>query len=137
MLRPRITVQFDKIKLIATVRYIGAVDGDQVVREVLGAYRTTDQAWAYDCIWDLSRHTGVVGIQDNDALAHGWKAITGGRDAGRYTAVVSTDPLIDARLPLTRRLFPFRTVALFATVEAARGWIEASRAEATSDIAAV
>jgi hypothetical protein len=136
MLRPRIGFQIDETQRMVTVRYIGAIDGDQVVREVLGAYQGLDRAWEYDCIWDLSRHAGVVGIRHNDALAQGWKNITGGRDAGRLTAVVSTDPLIDARLPLTQVMFPFRTVALFGNVEAARAWIEATRAEVTTDISA-
>ncbi len=136
MLRPRIGFQADEAERIVTVRYIGAIDGEQVVREVLEAFGALDRAWEYDCIWDLTRHAGVVGIRSNDALSHGWKNIAGGRDAGRLTAVVSTDPLIDARLPLTQTMFPFRTVALFGTVDAARRWIEATRAEVSSDISA-
>lgn len=127
MLRPRISFQTDEAQRIVTVRYVGAVDGDQVVREVLGFFRALDKAWEYDCIWDLTRHTGWVEIRHIDDLSDGWKAITGGRDAGRYTAVVSLDPLVDVRLPLTQRMFPFRTVALFGTSETAWSWIEASR----------
>ena len=136
MLRPRISVQVDEAQRIVTARYIGAVHGDQVVDEVLSVYRTLDKAWEYDCIWDLSRHAGWVEIRHNEALAQGWKNIAGGRDAGRLTAVVSCDPLIDVRLPLTQVMFPFRTVALFGTVEAARLWIEAMRAESVADVSA-
>ena len=136
MLRPRISFHADETRRIATVRYIGAVHGDQVIDEVLSAFRTLDKAWEYDCIWDLSRHEGWVEIRHNDGLAQGWKTIAGGRDTDRLTAVVSIDPLIDARLPLTRAMFPFRTVALFGAVEAARLWIEATRAETPADVSA-
>ena len=134
MLRPRIVFQADEAQRIVSVRYIGAVDGDQVVSEVLGFFRALDKAWAYDCIWDLTRHTGWVEIRHIDELSDGWKAITGGRDTGRYTAVVSLDPLVDVRLPLTQRMFPFRTVALFGEAEVARQWIETARNEPAANI---
>ncbi len=136
MLRPRIGFQVDKAQNIVTVRYIGAVHGDQVVSEVLGAFRALDGAWEHDCIWDLTRHTGWVEIRHIDALSEGWRNIAGGRDAGRFTAVVSVDPLIDVRLPLTQAMFPFRTVGLFGTVEAARAWIEARRNDIAEDVTA-
>jgi len=130
MLRPRVSFLIDEPERIVTVRYVGALNGDQIVPEMLAAYRGLERAWEYDCIHDLRRHEGRVEIRDNEALGRGWQEVCGGRDAGRRTAIVSNDPLIDARLPLTQRMFPFRVVALFGTVEAARVWIAESRAEA-------
>ena len=129
MLRPRVSVTLDPSTRIATVRYVGAINGDVIVPEVLRLYGALDRPWTYDCIWDMRRHTGSTETRDNEALARGWQAMCGGRDIGRYTAILSSDPLIAARLPLTQRLFPFRTLAVFGTVEAARGWLEAARTE--------
>ena len=136
MLRARIGFHVDEIEKIVTVRYVGQIDGERAVPEVLTAFRALSQPWDYDCIWDLSRHEGKVEIRDNDALALEWQSLCGGRDAGRMTAVVSLDPLIDVRLPLTQRLFPFRTIALFGTVAAARVWMQSARAEAVVGVSA-
>ena len=129
MLRPRVSVSVDGPTRIATVRYVGAINGDAIVPEVLRLYGALERPWAYDCIWDMSRHTGHTETRDNEALARGWQAICGGRDLGRYTAIVSADALIGARLTLTQRLFPFRTLAVFAKIDAARAWLETARAE--------
>ena len=136
MLRPRVSVHIDEARRIATVRYVGAINGDRIIPEVLAAYGALERPWEFDCVWDMRRHTGRTEIRDNEALSRGWLNLCGGRDAGRLTAVVSSDPLIDARLPLTQQLFPFRTVALFGTVEAAWDWIETSRVEPLVDITA-
>jgi len=130
MLRPRVSVSVDESGRIATVRYVGAINGDVIVPEVLRLYGALDRPWDYDCIWDMRRHTGSTETRDNETLARGWQSICGGRDIGRHTAIVSTDPLISARLTLTQRLFPFRTLAVFGSVEAARSWLEAARAGA-------
>ena len=129
MLRPRVSVTVDPFTRIATVRYVGAINGDVIIPEVLRLYGALERPWEYDCIWDMRRHTGRTETRDNEALARGWQAICGGRDIGRYTAIVSDDALIGARLPLTQRLFPFRTLAVFATVEMARAWLETARAD--------
>ena len=136
MLRPRVGFAVDPTDLIVTVRYIGAIGGDHIVPAVLKGFAAVERAWDYDCIFDLSRHDGLVEIRDNDALARGWLNLTGGRDAGRRTAVVSSDPLIDARLPLIQPMFPFRTLMTFASVEAARGWLLASRTEEARGVSA-
>ncbi len=130
MLRPRVSVTVDESARIATVRYVGAINGDVIIPEVLRLYGAIEQPWDYDCIWDMSRHTGHTETRDNEALARGWQAICGGRDLGRHTAIVSVDALIGARLTLTQRLFPFRTLAVFGKIDAARAWLETARADA-------
>lgn len=136
MLRPRVGFTVDQTDRIVTVRYIGAIGGDAIIPAVLGGFSAVEHVWKYDCIFDLSRHNGLVELRDNDALGRGWLNLSGGRDAGRLTAVVSNDPLIDARLPLIQPMFPFRTLMTFASVEAARTWILASRTEAETGASA-
>lgn len=130
MLRARVGFHIDEAHRLVTVRYVGAICGDEIVPRMEAAYRALDRAWRYDCIHDLRRHTGRMDIRDNEALAECWHEVAGGRDVGRCTAIVSSDPLVDARLPLTQKLFPFRSLAVFGTLEAARSWIETVRAEA-------
>ncbi len=129
MLRPRVSVTVDLAARIATVRYVGAINGDVIIPEVLRLYGALDRPWEYDCLWDMRRHTGHTETRDNEALARGWQAICGGRDIGRLTAILSGDPLIEARLKLTQRLFPFRTLEVFPTIEAGRAWIDSVRAD--------
>ena len=136
MLRPRVGFHVDEAHRIATVRYIGAINGDRVVPDVLRAFRALERAWEYDCVFDLTRHDGFVEIGDGDVLDCGWQDICNGRDIGRHTAVVSVDPLIGARLPLLQGLFPFRTVKMFGSADAARAWICDQRKQSSNASAA-
>ncbi len=129
MLRPRVGFHVDESQHLLTVRYVGDICGDEILPKMLAACHALDKAWRFDVIHDLRRHTGRMDIRDNEAFAQGWRAICGGRDAGRCTAIVSNDPLVDARLPLTQAMFPGRTVAVFGTNESARAWIDTVRAE--------
>ena len=132
MLRARVGFHVDETHKIVTVRYIGAIDGDEIVPQVLDGFAGLERPWDYDCIWDMTRHQGRIDIRDNEILGRGWQELCGGRDTGRRTAVVSSDALIDARLTVSQRLFPFRTIALFGTLESARAWLGEPRADSSA-----
>jgi hypothetical protein len=129
MIRARIAFRADPARRLIVVRYIGDLNGDQICCEMMDMFRDVENVWEYDCLYDLTRHTGVVSSADNEELGRQWQAIAQGRDIGRCTAIVSQDPLLHARAKLSQSSFSARTLALFYTVEEGEAWIAGRRAE--------
>lgn len=136
MLRPRVLFAADQRRRLITIRYIGNIAGDIVVSTILDHLNVLERVWEYDSVFDLTRHEGLVEMRDHDAFARGWRNLAGGRDAGRRTAVVSLDPLIEARLPLLQSLFPFRTLMVFNSMSAAEAWLQEGRENSADTISA-
>lgn len=129
MIRARIAFRADPARRLITVRYIGDVSGERLCREMMDLFRDVENVWEYDCLYDLTRHEGTVSSADNEELGRQWHEIAQGRDAGRCTAIVSSDPLLHARAKLSQSSFSARTLSLFYTVEEGEAWIESRRAE--------
>ena len=128
MIRARIAFRAEPANRLIVVRYIGALDGEVLVHELMAHFRATDAAWEYDCIFDLTRHEGVVQASHNEDLGRQWLEVTQGRDAGRMSAIISTDPLVHSRLRGSQTMFPHRTLAVFNTIDEGKAWIALERA---------
>ena len=127
MIRARIAFRAEPADRLIVVRYIGALDGETLVRQLMTHFRATEAAWEYDCIFDLTRHEGVVQAAHNEELGRQWLDVTQGRDTGRMSAIISTDPLVHSRLRGSQTMFPHRTLAVFNTVDEGRAWIAIER----------
>ncbi len=136
MVRPRLVFQADAENRIAVIKYIGAIYGDRIVPEAMAHFRAVDRIWDYDGIFDLRRHEGFLEAHHCEDFGRQWQNLAGGRDAGRRTAVISTDPLVHARFTTIQTVFPFRTMTLFDTLEAAEAWIREGQLEGQTGPAA-
>ncbi len=126
-MRARLTLSADHELKIFFVRYIGGIDGGDINDSMIEQVAKIDRAWEYDCVIDMRRHDGTVLASDIDALAARWGQLAQGRDRGRRTAVVSEDPLVRARMPITQSLFPQRVMMHFENYEEGLEWLKASR----------
>ena len=135
MPRSRLNFTIDQPNLIIVVRYHGLVDGADLVKGLMANFNGIVDPWTYDFIFDLRRHEGTVTSDDNAELGRQWKALAKGRDAGRQSAIVSTDPLLKARLKTSQSAFPDRTLAIFDTVDEGLEWIHCSRETAAKGVA--
>ena len=129
MTRSRLTISVDQPNRILTVRYIGAIDGDGVNDSMMTQLSELDRPWEYDAIIDMRRHDGLIVASEIEDLGLRWALMAKGRDEGRLTAIVSDDPLVNARLSLTQAVFPHRVMACFARLEEGIAWIEAHRGD--------
>ena len=127
MTRSRLTLSVDNSNQIILFRYIGGIDGADINVSMIDQLKQIDQPWAYDNIVDLRRHEGLVTADEIEDLGRRWQMMAQGRDAGTCIAIVTDDPLVHARLPITRGAFPGRVVEGFALLEEAMGWIEGQR----------
>lgn len=129
MTRSRLTLSIDTPNQIMLLRYIGGIDGADINVSMIDQLRQVDRPWDYDTIVDLRRHEGLVTADEIEELGRRWQMLAQGRDTGGCIAIVTDDPLVHARLPITRGAFPNRTVEGFALVEEAMCWIEAQRGQ--------
>jgi hypothetical protein len=129
MTRSRLTLSVDTSNRIIVFRYIGGIDGADINVSMIDQLRQVDQPWTYDNIVDLRRHEGLVTADEIEDLGGRWQLMAQGRDAGTCIAIVTDDPLVHARLPITRGAFPGRTVEGFALVEEAMVWIQSQRGQ--------
>lgn len=134
-LRPRVNVAIDDDLHILTLRYIGALDGEEIYARVMTFFRTLDAPWTYDLIVDVSRLEGVITSSDTEWLGREWERLAAGRDKGRLMAVVSTDPLVIARKGMRDRIFPNFESDVFATRDEALYWIQKQRGLMRADCA--
>ena len=132
MSRPRLSFDADTENHIILIRYLGNLDGAQVVAELIEHWKQVDRLWEYDNVFDLRRFEGVLSMIEVEALAIGWNDIVKGRDAGRMTAIIAPDPHIYARLRMVRSFYPLRSIDVFSTVDESLDWIQAQRSAGTA-----
>ena len=130
MLRPRLTFKADPATRILFVRWIGDMPGRDIVDGMIGHMKTMEQPWTYDMVIDLLRFEGHLHLPESDALGQVWRELAQGRDAGRRSAIVTGDPLLAARLSMTRETFPGRTLAMFGQVQEALTWLATAQPSA-------
>ncbi len=131
MTRSRLTVSVDQANRILTVRYIGDIDGDGVNDSMLAQLSQIDRPWEYDSIMDLRRHDGLIVASEIEDLGLRWALMAKGRDEGCLTAIISEDPLVNARLSQSQAVFPHRVMACFARLEEGIDWIRQHRGHIT------
>lgn len=127
MSRSRITLSVDEEMKIIIVRYIGDLDGDEVNSNMLQNFAKLDKPWTYDTIMDMRRYNGTIMASEIEELSKGWAQLSQGRDAGYFSAIISDDPLVRARLSITQSLFPQRILENFNTFDEGLNWIHAQR----------
>ncbi len=131
-MRSRLVFQTLPAERVLIIRYIGDIGGDRVVPEVIQHLDALEQPWAWDMIFDLRRHDGLVEVRHYEAVAAHWKSLAKGLDAGRRSVAVSSDPLVGARMTIMDSLFPGRIMTSFQSMEAARDWLREGRASAAA-----
>ncbi len=126
--RSRLTLTVDEDHRILIVRYIGDIDGEQINHNVMQQIADVAEVWTYDSLIDMRRFENTVLVTEIEDLAMRWNGLAAGRDRGCFTAVISADPLVRARLPLTQALFPVRTLAQFGSFDEGLDWLKTQRA---------
>ena len=125
--RSRLTLTVDEDYRILIVRYIGAIDGEQINHNVMQQIADVDEVWTYDSLIDMRRFENTVLVTEIEDLATRWNGLAQGRDRGCFTAVISGDPLVKARLPITQDLFPTRILAHFVDFDEGLDWLKTQR----------
>lgn len=127
MSRSRINLTFDHETRIFVVRYFGEIEGSAINKTLLEQLTQVEQVWTYDCLIDMRRYDGTVLVGEIEELGHKWGLFAQGRDRGRFTAIVSEDPLVKARLSVTQSLFPTRLIEHFDNFDEALDWLKIQR----------
>ena len=125
--RSRISLTADAEHRILIVRYFGEIDGEQINTNVMQQIADVPEAWTYDSVIDMRRYESTVLVTEIEGLAMRWNQFAQGRDRGCFTAVISDDRLVRARLPLTQALFPVRILAQFSGFDEGLDWLKAQR----------
>ncbi len=123
--RARLSLTVDDEHRILLMRYLGAIEGDEINLSMMQQVSQLDRPWLYDSIIDMRRFDGAVLTSDIEELGLRWALLAQGRDKGRLTAVISEDPLVRARQSLTQGAFPFRTLGYFENFDEGLEWIKA------------
>jgi hypothetical protein len=127
MTRARVTLTVDHDARIIFVRYIGEVDGQTITERSISQFSDVENVWEYDAIFDLRRFDGVLLSPEVQELGERWRELVSGRDAERRSAIITSDPFLIARLPVTRQRFPGRTIEIFATFDEGLEWIKSGK----------
>lgn len=135
MTRSRLTLTVDEAARILIVRYHGTLEGEQINDSMIDHLSRLEAPWDFDSIIDMRRYDGVVLAEDIQQLGMRWALLAQGRDRGRFTAVISEDPLVRARLSTTQAAFPFRNLAYFDYFDDGLDWIKAQRGDASQAVA--
>lgn len=128
--RSRLSLSVDEDRRIIVLRYFGDLEGSEVNLTMMDHLSRLSEPWTYDSIVDLRRHNGTVTAAEIEELGMRWALLAQGRDTGRFTAVISQDPLVRARFALTEAAFPFRRMDIFDTFDEGIDWIDARRVQA-------
>ncbi len=127
MTRARVTLTVDRDARIIFVRYIGDVDGETIKESSISQFSDVENVWEYDAIFDLRRFDGVLLSPEVQELGERWRELVSSRDAGRRSAIITSDPFLIARLPATRQRFPGRIIEIFATFDEGLEWLRSGK----------
>ncbi|MDC7675082.1 hypothetical protein [Asticcacaulis machinosus] len=126
-IRPRLIFDVDETHRLMTVKYYGDLDSKTIATSLAEHFKTLDQPWRYDALFDMRRFEGVVVLEDLAQMARAWNQGTKGKDAGRLTAIVSNDPLIFTRQKAYEAGQPLRIVKIFDDINQASNWLTTMR----------
>jgi hypothetical protein len=129
MSRSHLSVSIFPAKRHILVRPAGELSGTEIGQGSMARIMETPDAFTYDHLLDLRRFDGAVMGSELAAFGETWRKTAAGRDAGTRTAIVSTDPLMRARLSFYRQQFPERDIDVFNTFDEALDWLRSQRAE--------
>jgi hypothetical protein len=128
-LRGRISFQVDEAQRIAWLRYYGDLQGDALLNEIKAGVEGVDAPWTYDFVIDMRRFEGVTMLNDLTSFAAYWAELCGSEDKGHFTAVITTNPLVRARMNVTSALFPKDVIEAFDTLDEGLEWIIQARSQ--------
>lgn len=133
MKKYRFTFVVDIPSSLIVIRYSGRIEGVDLRESMVDHLRGFENAWRYDCIFDLGDYVATFTDADNEEVGRIWFELTKGRDVGRRTAIVSDYPAMEARLSRLQAPFPYRDYAFFNNFEAALNWINGLGGAAIDD----
>ena len=123
MLKARVTCSANPHSRLLIMRCIGNLDGPAVAERMQAHLEAIPDAWDYDHIVDFSRFNGLFLGDDTEDMTAWWRGLASDRDAGRLTAVISDDPLMQVRQSICQDLLPLREVAIFSRFSEGCDWI--------------
>lgn len=134
-MRPRLSFNIDEEQKLIVIRYIGALDGHEIVATLSKNFEAMGDPWLYDMVFDMRRFDGFVPFEELGLLARNWAVLAQGRDMGRKVAIISSDPLVHARFGAYKQEFPTRTFQVYSDINEGWMWLTGSDASADSRIA--
>ena len=112
---------FNELENLVIVTYEPGTD--DVFQSFARGFGQIASVFRCDFVLDLRGLVGPLDILSNEELGKQWAHLARGRDVGRRTAIVSTDPAIQEQLEVFRAIYPYRKIAMFADYEAAMTWV--------------
>lgn len=122
-MRPRLSFNIDEPQKLVLIRYVGDLPGDEIMETITANLEAMEAPWLYDMVFDMRRFEGFVPFEALSGLAQSWAKIAKGRDEGRKVAIISEDPLIQARFSAYQQNFPTRRFRVFREYGEASAWI--------------
>jgi len=123
----RVAFSLDAANRRLIIRYQGNISGYEIVNDVIAYLKNLDNFWTYDVIIDMRRFQGVMLSADNEAFAKWWYETLPVPDPGHYSAVISADPHIQARLAVSQSIFPNHILSVFASLDEGLDWLTRMR----------
>lgn len=123
----RYEIEIDAYKQRGVVRFLGDVEGRDMVDAYSRLFSSGDWRLTYDSVWDF---TGIesldMSLEDVDSMMDTSRALTAAGQSGRVVGVVAQeDHEIMARLIRARLTRLGREAELFETMEEAEAWLDA------------
>jgi len=123
----RVAFTLDALNRRLIIRYQGNISGYEIVNDVIAYLKTLDEFWTYDVMIDMRRFEGVLLSADNETFAKWWYDNLPVPDPGHYSAIISTDPHIQARLAVSQSIFPNHVLAVFTSLDEGLDWLTRMR----------
>lgn len=118
----RVLVDYEHLQI--SLHLLNNIDADDAKRNIVAAYTEVPAAYQYDWLVDLTALSAPFSEADNIELGRVWQKIAKGRDVGRRTAFVTTDPVMQARLRQSQATSSYRMIDVFDTVDLAQNWLK-------------
>ncbi|ESQ88997.1 hypothetical protein ABAC460_14550 [Asticcacaulis sp. AC460] len=118
----RITVQINDHAYFVTFKLRGIVYGSDLLEKTDEVYRSLEEPWRYNRLFDIRAFINILQFEDFRALADQWRSLAGGPTPTRF-AVVTDDATRAARIEAFDPLFPDITSRVFSRTRDAIGWL--------------
>lgn len=122
-MRNRVSISADHDSRVIIIRVVGDVEGRDFVDTVMSRFADFDDPWAYAHLLDFRHKESMTLSEDVERLGKWWEQLRAGR-TGEYTAVITHDPVVIARLSFFRSVFPDRVVQGFESLDEGLDWLK-------------
>jgi len=123
MVEPTFTYDVDAANRLITMRLAGREPSAHYADGIIAAYGDIPELWRYNRLIDHRKFSSLITMDDLKRMSEAWSDFTRGHDVRARVAILTRNPLTQARVAAHGALYPDQHKRTFTSVSEAMDWV--------------